>query len=439
MCARGKGFGTLIKRGKYWQCKITVDGVNHYKATGTDSKVKAKKILEEFARPFQNKTEIERLAAVEAKIQVRESELSESEGDYSNIPLTDILETYYGMANARKIASKTMVGYERFLNKLISFVNDNFKDVKIVRDVSKMVVEKYLEYLKPSVSAGYFNCSLALFKKIWKEFGRFSKHRCFRENPWEGYKYKTADSSVKRPLTSDEIARIFAVIDNPDTRLLFTLGLYTGMRIGDCCKLKWESIDMERRLINVVPMKTRRHGTKVVLPIHQVLFEELDSLRKALPETPSDNPLDEYVSKKLAQVYDHRHMEFVRDVFIKAGISTTIEADGKKRIEVSFHSLRHTMISMATSSGVPIEVVREISGHTSDKMCRHYSHINAEALTKAINAIPDIGCRTSTKALVEIDSDLMKELNSMGLTAEEAIRELVSMKKNTITVKTEAA
>lgn len=439
MCARGKGFGTLIKRGKYWQCKITVDGVNHYKATGTDSKVKAKKILEEFARPFQTRNEIERLAAVEAKIQVQESELSESEGDYSNIPLTDILETYYGMANARKIADDTMSSYGRFLNKLVSFVEENFKDVKTIRDVDKMVVEKYLEYLKPSVSAGYFNCSLALFKKIWKEFGRFSKHRCFRENPWEGYRYKTADSSVKRPLTSDEIARIFAVIDNPDTRLLFTLGLYTGMRIGDCCKLKWESIDMERRLINVVPMKTRRHGTKVVLPIHQVLFEELDSLRRSLPETPSDNPLDEYVSKKLSHLYDHRHMDFVKTVFVKAGISTTVETEGKKRTEVSFHSLRHTFVSMSAAAGVPLEVIRQMAGHTTTKMTEHYSHASEEAMAKAVNAIPDIGCKTSSKALVEIDSELLKELNSMGLTAEEAIRELVSMKKNTITVKTEAA
>ena len=53
--ARSKGAGTLIKRGKYWQCRVVVDGKPMYKATGTTSKVKAKEILEEFARPFRDR------------------------------------------------------------------------------------------------------------------------------------------------------------------------------------------------------------------------------------------------------------------------------------------------------------------------------------------------------------------------------------------------
>ena len=86
MCARSKGAGTLIKRGKYWQCRVVVDGKPVYKATGTSSKVEAKKILEEFARPFRDREDALRLAAIEAEIKAKEESSSESDG-YADMQL----------------------------------------------------------------------------------------------------------------------------------------------------------------------------------------------------------------------------------------------------------------------------------------------------------------------------------------------------------------
>ena len=425
--ARSKGTGSLVKRGKYWQCKIVVDGKPHYKATGTASKVEAKKILDDFVRPFLAGSDVERLEAVETRIRMKETEAAEAEDDYSNVRLDMIVERYYATANAKAVSDNTMENYEKFLGKFTGWLNDNEPSAKKVKDVDKRIVEKYLEYLKPIVSAGYFNCSLALFRKIWKEFGRLSRHRCFADNPWDGYRYKGADLSVKRPLTADEVQRVFAAIDDPDTRTLFKIGLYTGLRLGDCCTLKWKDVDFERRAIRLVPMKTKRYGRSVTIPMHPALYADLDARRRfALPDGSSDG----YVCPELANRYKNRHFDKITAAFKAAGISTSENG----RSVVSFHSLRHTFVSMSVSSGIPLDVVRQITGHSSLKMAEHYSHATTEALAKAVNAIPVVGKAIKRKVLVEVDSSMLAELDKLGVGVEEALSEFVKQRKNTVVI-----
>ena len=428
--ARSKGTGTLIKRGRNWQCKIIVDGKPHYKATGTSSKVKAKKILEDFARPFLAGSEVERLEAVETRLRIKETEAAEAEDDLSNTRLFLVVEKYYSLANAKAIGKSTMDNYDRFLTKILEWTKAEAPDAVKVKDVDKSFVERYLEWLKPKVSAGYYNCSLALFRKIWKEFGRLSKHRCFSENPWDGYRYKTADLSVKRPLTQDEICRVFAAAKDPDTRLLFAIGLYTGLRLGDCSELKWKDIDMERRIVRVTPMKTKRYGCSVTIPIHPALYRELDAKRRAtLPGSE-----DSYVSPDNAKRYKVKDHGRISEVLKAAAIKTMDNG----RSVVSFHSLRHTFCSMAVSAGIPMDVIRQIVGHATTKMTEHYSHSSMEDFSKAVNAIPGIGEKAAKKSLVEIDSEIIVRLNALGTTVEEALREYVEMKANTVNVETAA-
>jgi len=429
--ARSKGTGTLVKRGRYWQCKVIVDGKPHYKATGTASKVEAKKILEDFARPFLAGSDVERLEAVETRLRMKESQAAEAEDDLSNLRLPLVVDRYYSMANAKAIGENTMNNYDMFLSKMLTWAKKNIPHAERVKDVDKAFVEGYLEWLKPNVSAGYYNCSLALFRKIWNEFGRLSKHRCFSENPWDGYRYKTADLSVKRPLTAEEVQRVFAAAKDLDTRLLFALGLYTGLRLGDCSELRWKDVDMDRRLVRVTPMKTKRYGCSVVIPIHPALWRELDAKRRAtLPGSE-----DAYVSPVNARRYECRDRRRITETLKAAGL-TTME---NGRSVVSFHSLRHTFCSMAVSAGIPLDVVRQIVGHSTTKMTEHYSHSSMEDFSKAVNAIPGIGDKAAAKkSLVEIDSEIIIALNTIGTTVEKALREYVGMKANTVNVETAA-
>ena len=58
--------------------------------------------------------------------------------------------------------------------------------------------------------------------------------------------------------------------------------------------------------------------------------------------------------------------------------------------EVSFHSLRHTAVSLLKDAGIPEAVVIEMVGHDSEQMSAHYTHVGREALEKAAAALPEL-------------------------------------------------
>jgi integrase len=62
----------------------------------------------------------------------------------------------------------------------------------------------------------------------------------------------------------------------------------------------------------------------------------------------------------------------------------------RARNELSFHSLRHTAVSLLKDAGIPEAVVMELVGHDSKQMSAHYTHVGQEALEKAAAALPDI-------------------------------------------------
>ena len=84
--------------------------------------------------------------------------------------------------------------------------------------------------------------------------------------------------------------------------------------------------------------------------------------------------------------------ERVKRIFRSAGIETaTTGQDGpRKRALVSFHSLRHTFVSMSANAGVPLAVVQSIVGHATADMPRHYYHESQGALVAAVAALPDV-------------------------------------------------
>ena len=177
-------------------------------------------------------------------------------------------------------------------------------------------------------------------------------------------------------------------------RVLFALGIYTGLRLGDCVNLDWGAVDLARGFIQLRPRKTKRHGTQVRIAIPP-------TLRSILAETPA--------SKRRGPIFDELRDEYnaysfgkglslrIQGVFRKCGISTCSAGEGKNKdgkarraVDVGFHSLRHTYVSLAANAGVPLSVVQSIVGHTNPAMPEHYYHVSDSALRGAAAALPDV-------------------------------------------------
>ena len=71
-------------------------------------------------------------------------------------------------------------------------------------------------------------------------------------------------------------AGIEAVVVNPALRDIFLIGLYTGMRRGEVVSLRWERVDLERRILRVEETKT---GKPLELPVTRQLAAIFERLR----------------------------------------------------------------------------------------------------------------------------------------------------------------
>ena len=70
---------------------------------------------------------------------------------------------------------------------------------------------------------------------------------------------------------------IEAAVNDPAIRAIFWVGMYSGMRRGEILTLRWESVDMERRILHVPHTKT---GTPLELPITRQLVAILERRRR---------------------------------------------------------------------------------------------------------------------------------------------------------------
>ena len=207
--------------------------------------------------------------------------------------------------------------------------------------------------------------SLQLYQMVLAEvFSLLAKDAGLQDNPFTSIRRAKPDAENREAFTPDELQNIYDNLDD-FTRPLFMMAVWTGLREGDICTLKWSEVDLVRHLIT---RKTRKTGASVQIPISDQLY----SLLVATPRTES-----EYVFPQHANMYltnpsgvSYRVKKFLEGL----GIQTTRTPEGRTRaISVKdLHSCRHTFCYYAGLAGIPLAIVQAIVGHMSSEMTKHY-------------------------------------------------------------------
>lgn len=87
-----------------------------------------------------------------------------------------------------------------------------------------------------------------------------------------------------------------------------------------------------------------------------------------------------------------------------------------------FHDLRHTHITHAVESGVPIEVVMAQVGHVSEDMTRYYTHLGSKVKHSAVAAVQRkgsaamavLGVKTSESGVIKESADSTRAVATTG-------------------------
>ena len=370
--ARRKGQGSIyrkVKGGTYY-LQYTINGkkkrvslkVTHLKDKSLDGKIisgaesKAREILESI-HTARTKEAIVNFVAEQRSI------IGKSKINFHDVWCE--FEKKY----RKSISSGTMQNYSNHWKAFKGWLADGYPEINQLRQINGHIAEEYCNYLAATkkLSASTYNqhrgTMIVLFNILRESAGII-------ENPWNGTERKNPknDTISRKPLSDDEIKTLLDFIDSEkfilsnqqEWKLLFYLGVYTGMRLVDCCLLKRNAIDWDNGIISVTPEKTKRIRRKVTIPIFDPLKDILGPLITELEK-------EDYIIPIIASSYLKYSCTVKRrvvSIFESAGFETKIEVPGRKNPQsvIGFHSLRGSLASKLLNSGVPILVVKEIIG-----------------------------------------------------------------------------
>ena len=201
---------------------------------------------------------------------------------------------------------------------------------------------------------------------------------------------KSTKETKRRPFTLSEIKRILKACGNDqEWRGLVLFGLYLGQRLGDLAHLTWRAVNLED---GEIAFTTRKTGRRIVLPLVQPLIDYLSVL------PANDNP-NAFIFPRAASAKRTASLSNqFREIMADAGLvePRTHESTGKGRSqmretsELSFHSLRHSAVTMLKASGLSDVFAREIVGHESAAISRQYTHLSTDDLRNAMQRLPDV-------------------------------------------------
>ena len=384
---RIKGTGSLQReKNGVWTIRAMVNGQRISKSTGKTDYDEAVEFLNTFMAPFLKKQRVLAIKMLEAKIADVEQREKIEEEHRPQMPLNNSWWYYADSCRRKDVADATLKTKKGVWDNFVAWMALVYEDNMEVRAVTPEMAETYLRFMKKTVASTTWNGRLCYLREIYRIV--MEKARA-KVNPFDGIPLLPEDCHSRRALTNEEVKLLLkeAAKVRWDYRVLFLIAIYTGQRLGDCCRLKWDQINLEQNIIQLIPAKTRRtaRGRMVTIPIHR-------HLRKIfLATTEADR--NGFFLKEIANNYTekrHQVSTLLMRIFKSAGIVTTVKVEGRtNRVpHATFHSLRHTFVSIAANSGVPIHIIQSIVGHESRAMTWHYYHENETALREAVNAIP---------------------------------------------------
>jgi integrase len=201
-------------------------------------------------------------------------------------------------------------------------------------------------------------------------------------------------------LSAAEVAAlIHAPVTDPWGRLAVLLGLLCGMRMGKARGLQWRDIGdgliaIRHNYLDDEGTKAPKWGSTRTVPVPECIKAVLEQARRV----SRDPGPDRFVLESLecpGKPYSKSHLQNMLERELAAiGISGKWKPaphKGKRRTDkdkqppegyvneqrrrnITFHSLRHTYITLGRMAGISDLEIQTLAGHRSAKMMERYSH-----------------------------------------------------------------
>lgn len=290
------------------------------------------------------------------------------------------------------VKESTYMRYKQLVDKHIVPVLGKYQLSKISSRLLESFVDGKLKSGRIDGKGGLSPKTVTDIISVIKSSMDYASHNGFVVSCNLGKLYAKNREKEMRVLTFQEQKRLTAVLlENTDLfKLGILLSLYTGIRIGELCALRWENLNVENKTLRVCetmqriqnPESAEKAKTKIVftqpkskrsvrdIPLPDFL---LDIIRKY-----QDSPKSFVLTGELNRYIEPRTMQnrFKRYT-AESGIA-----------KANYHSLRHTFATRCVEVGFEIKSLSEILGHADVNITlNRYVHSSFELKCDNMNKL----------------------------------------------------
>lgn len=305
-----------------------------------------------------------------------------SEVQESGNTITQVFDRYF--QENPQLEPSTVETYKLLRGGLIAYFG---KDVDINR-ITERMMHKFVNYLAETLKNSTIKQRTNLLRAVLK----FAKKKNIYSADALEYEFKLKTTPrVIVYLTREELQKFYEYQPQnkyeQDTQSIYLLCCFTGFRISDAIRMRWENVTD-----NEITKLTKKTSTTVVVELSQLtksVLARVKDLRER--EGAGTGPQDRIFPNYRRTSFEDN----LRRICKKLGFNTIVEYNYYQGNElkteyiekwdfITSHTARKTFVVTALTLEIPIPVVMEWTGHKSMKNLERYTKIVNEVKVRNI-------------------------------------------------------
>lgn len=242
-------------------------------------------------------------------------------------------------------------------------------------DITDEQVHKYLIYLieHRHVSVSTQNQAINSIKFYLERVKKGERKVYYIDRPLKDWKLPTV-------LSEDEMQRLLYHTHNVKHRCLLFMLYSAGLRMSELLSLKWNDIDVDRKVIYIRNAKGRKDRITLLSQVAYTYIQHYRELYKSETWVFEGADKNQYSARSVNNV--------VKAAAARAGI--------QKR--VSAHTLRHSFATHLLENGTDLRYIQTLLGHESSQTTERYAHVTRKGFERLTSPLDTMASRIILEA-----------------------------------------